>query len=235
MREVHVLSMLNTSRSASRAAAWLRENRPTELFLELPPACEDYLRVADYTEALNLMVEDGLLTPEEAGMLRLEPLLRAAEGCRIHCYLDPLHQLAKREFLQDVLLLSLRARVSGRVDVERWRSAAGRLLKAEERAGEREAAYIASKCTRRGACINLSESACRVLERRGIPVRTHVLAEASKPVDILLGLLRKERSGSSVPDEELERCIRAHLRFLELVETLGYEDAVLRLSSQQDA
>jgi len=231
-----VLSTLNTSRSAGAAASWLRSTRPAELFLELPPACEDYLREAE-PGALELMVEDGLLTPEEAQGIKLAPLLSTARelGCRVHCYLDPLHQLARREFVQELVLLSLRAKVSGRIRVQEWRRAAERLIEAEEKASRREAEYILRRCSGRSACTNLSESACRVLESLGFRVRRHVLAEASRPVDLLLRAVRLERRSGRLRDEELESCVKAHLRFLEMVEELGYEEAVLRLSSQPDA
>lgn len=232
---ITILATVNTSASKDKAVRWLRKlgRRSSTLFLDFPATWEDLIRgIArgrSLGEALEELRKEGLLKePEDTQELRASlPLLRelSSLGKEVYCYRDPLYHDFRRETMEELMLLTLRARLSG-IKAESWRRVIREEVELGLKTAEREARYIADRAAERNTCIDASEEVELGLRKLGYGVRRVVLDEPPKPLDLLRKKVKEEvLYDRRVPDEVVVELVKQHLRFTRLVEERDYEEA----------
>jgi hypothetical protein len=230
---ITILATVNTSASKGKAVRWLRRSSPSALFLDFPVSWEDYIRgVArgrSWREALEELTREGLVKePEDTQELRASlPLLRelSSFGGEVYCYRDPLYHDFRREAMDELMLLTLRAKLSG-IRAESWRRVIREEVELGLRVAEREAEYIAGRAAKRSTCIDASEEVELGLRKLGYGVRRVMLDEPCRPIDVLREKIKEEvLHGFKVPDELVVKLVEQHLRFTELVVERDYEEA----------
>jgi len=251
MGEVRVLALPNHIRAASiRAANLLRLiNNYDALFLNYPRDMEDGVRAlaegAPYEQFVSWLREKGSVQePLGSWEYCARPLLEALRGIllrrpdlSIYCYRDlSLHRLSM-ELAVKTALLTLRACLTGRVQLDEWEGLLTSFLESSRNALGREIRLIQSRLEEHRRAICISDLSGRYiadqLRMRGH--RVHLtypyLPYHFTPLEILMNeLYRAWVRGSRLPKGRVRELLRHHLRFVRdyVVPSNSYDEAYQR-------
>lgn len=236
MKRITNIITINTSYSKSKAVDILKKGGYDCLFLDFGRNQESFIRSiaegADPHAAVALMKDLGLVKePEETQAYRAaQPLFECLPSLdvrapRIYCYKEDATLVLSRDIAVQILLLTVKARV-GKIKAEEWKEVLKEDLFHEQEAAEVEASYIAERAGTRNICMGASEVLVSSLAGSGFHVTELVLDQPCKPLDMLAEKLKRELLlGECVPDEEVERLVKEHVRFVDLILELGYDEA----------
>lgn len=215
---------------AQRIAEFLRAFREGPILFDLAEDFEGFLRDYIRGEISEAELWDNyrMLTGAQeafvrASMRAVEPIIRALRGLKeraaqVHCYQSLRSIVESYRISERMVLLQLRSRIRGKVDVGEWK----RILLAEAGCAERfwedalEAITEKIKGHRVGAMLydgDLGELK-RGLEQEGISLEVLPLGRYWRsPLDVLRAMMRRGEVG----DEVIEMCVRRHMEYLSLV------------------
>jgi len=230
-RRMKVLLTVETRSSKARAGSLLDPSLDC-LFLDLPMDHTQYLgRMAegeDPEEVLREMERRGKIRiPEDLQEFRSLPALlrHLPRGVRLFGYRDPSSYRLSRETAEDLLRLTLRAKL-GRIRAGEWKEVLRREVLNRLEACRLEADFIASRAGEENACLDATPELISLLEGMGFEVEVEVVDPPCRPLDLLMSRVREEvLGGRKVGEEEVEELVREHLSFVGLVVERGYERA----------
>jgi hypothetical protein len=232
LARMRVLLTVETRSSKQRAGSRLEPSCEC-LFLDLPMDHTQYLRRMAEGENPERVVREmesrgKVRIPEDLQELRaLGSLLRVLSGreVRIFGYRDPSSYRISRETAEDLLRLTVRAKL-GRIRVEEWKEVLRREVGNRREAAVLEADFIASRAGEENACLDAPPELVSLLSERGFEMEVETVDPPCRPLDLLLSRVREEMlGGREVGEEEVKGLVREHLRFVDLVVERGYERA----------
>jgi len=232
LARMRVLLTVETRSSKRRAASRLGPSCRC-LFLDLPMDQTRYLRRLAEGESPERVVGEmesrgKVRIPEDLQELRaLDPLLRVLSGreVRIFGYRDPSSYRISRETAEDLLRLTVRAKL-GRIRAGEWKEVLRREVESRLEAAGLEADFIASRAEEENVCLDAPAELVSLLSERGFEMEVETVDPPCRPLDLLLSRVREERlGGREVGEEEVGGLVREHLRFVDLVVERGYERA----------
>ena len=211
---------LNTSWNLKKLIEILREESFDVLFINLPQEFEPYLkkfkelqRVATfYAQELNAL--ESLINNLKTYNLNI----------KLHCYVDNEHARKKREIDTRLLNLVLKAKL-GKTVVEEWKETIMDDINSNKDFAEYEALSIIEKSGKNNACIGLNEEIERFLIEEGYEVKRLQLYDFKRPIDKLYSLVKREMRGEIIDNSEFVATIRQHIKFIDAVIEIGYEEA----------
>lgn len=224
-------------RAAVEAVEKIRRLRPQVVFIDLPESINDAVLELVSSGDLERFVEElerRLPKPASAWIKEYEPIIRSipalAGTLDVVCYLDSDSFKMSAERSIELAILTARAIVTGRIEVEEWLRILRGDLEAHEAVAEAQAERLAdlSMGYERSLCISsmgVREVKERLMER-GVRVWVRYLGQPHHftPLEILRRII--SRSGE-VGREEAEALIREHLKFIrEYVYKKPYPQAV---------
>ncbi len=223
--------------SSERVCEWLRSKKVDILFIDLPMDLEhtiryyiegkinegefwnDYAKLTGlqepYMVALNYWLEPTLkFLPE---------LKNHIPWLKVHCYGDFDYHLWARKMSEKLLILAYRSRVAERIDVENWRE----IFREDHELSELMENNIIENILE-----NIEPDFENVIVYRGIPknLKQH-LKKAGYPVELVylqrywrpplnvLSLLFWFFGEEHVSDDQIEKCVSAHLKYLDFILT----------------
>ncbi|MEM3574344.1 MAG: hypothetical protein QXQ76_01180 [Candidatus Bathyarchaeia archaeon] len=230
MSKVISLAPYGLRSRSQRIAEFLRTFREGPILFDLAEDFEGFLR--DYIKGeiseAELWDSYRILTGAQeafvrASMRAVEPIIRALRGFReraaqVHCYQSLESVVESYRVAERIVLLQLRSKVRGKVDVSEWK----RALLAEAKCAERfwsetlDAIMEKIKGHRLSAMLydgDLGELK-RGLEREGVSLEALPLGRYWRTsLDVLRAMMRRRDVG----DEEIELCVKRHMDYLNLV------------------
>jgi len=236
-RVLNVCSGLTTY-SKENALEMLEGEEWSELYLRLPVDWEDAIRAIgdgfDFDSVVEEMTDLGQVRmPEDAQIVRSwKPFLEQMWGMigerKVHCLMDPVSFGQQRQISLDLAAASVKARI-GYLDLEEWRGLLEEDVLLLIREGEQEARLLSSNAKEDTACVDLSYESERRLEENGFLVRRMATGTVELPLSSLKGeMMNAKETGEEVSDERMEKGIRDHLWFLELLmASSSFEEACL--------
>jgi hypothetical protein len=231
--KITILTTVNTTRSKQRAVDWLEDRDYDCLFLDLPIDQEEFIREialgAGYTKVLRYMRNSGLIKePEDVQFYRsYEPIFERLYklNSEIYCYRDVMHHSFSREIMSELLIMTLRAKLS-RINVEEWRKVIEEEVKFEMKCAKREGSFIAQKARKNNVCIDANEEVERYLKNKGYDVELIEINRSYKPLDVLKRRIREGMIyGEEISDETISKLVRDHIRFIDIIKEKNFEDA----------
>jgi len=234
--EVGILVKPPSRRAAVEAAEGVRRLRPQALLLGLPEDLEDLiaeLASGSGFDEFEQMVERKFPSSECFLIKEYEPVLKAIPDLSVLvdvcCYKDSASFRRSVEKSVDLAVLTLRAAVSGRVNVEDWL----RLLKADVEAAEsgleKEVERISEMAWEYDRVVCISDFTARKirekLEEEGVKPWIRYLGQPYHftPLEVL----KRKLARGDVDKEEAEELIREHVKFIrEYVYRKSFPEAV---------
>ncbi|RLI74848.1 hypothetical protein DRO97_04810 [Archaeoglobales archaeon] len=209
---------LNAAWCVEKLVEILRKEEFDTVFINLPIEFEPYFRSKSFTELQRIA------TFYIHDLNALEPLVNANLNIKIYCYKDNDHSNKERNTSIDLLNLVLRAKL-GRINVEEWKEVIMDDLKSNTEFAEYEAIRIVERVGNKNACLNLNEEVESFLRKEGFEVEKVWLYDFSRPIDKLYNLVKKEMNGEIIDDKEFEELIHKHIKFIDTVIEIGYDEA----------
>lgn len=209
--------VLNTAWCVEKLVEILRKEEFDTVFIDLPVEFESYLskHFGDLQRMATFHTQD---------LNALEPLIKSNLNIKIYCYKDNDHSSKERNTSVNLLNLVLKAKL-GKINVEDWKEAIMDDLKSNAEFAEYEAIRIVEKAGKKNACLNLNEDAESFLRNQGFEVKKVWLYDFSRPIDKLYNLVKKEMEGEIIDDKEFEELIHEHVKFIDTVIEIGYDEA----------
>jgi len=233
-----------TSFSKENALELLHGEKWEELHLRLPKDWEGGILAMkegfDFKSVLEEMSELGQVRiPEDAQMVRswkpfLEGVWSLAGNREVHCFMDPLSFAQHRQISLDLASESIKARL-GFLDIGSWRELLEEEAHLSMRDGKEEASRLTRSAGEGAACVDLPSESERRLVDEGFRITRISLGGAELPLSTLKGkMIRARVGGEEVPDESIEKGVREHLEFLELLLcSNSFDEACLAWSTER--
>jgi hypothetical protein len=249
MSKVISLASYGLRSRGERIAEFLRAFRRGPILFDLAEDFEVFLRSYIREEISEEELWNGyrMLTgaPEafiRASMRALEPIVRALRGFKerasqVHCYQRLSSVVESYRIAERIVLLQLRSKIRGKVDVGEWRKVLSEEASCAERFWGEALEAILEKIGDNPVSALLYDGDIGELklelERRGISLEIFPLGRYWKtPLDVLRSMMRR----GDVSDEEIEACIRRHADYLSLViRSRDLEEAHERWSSHMES
>ncbi len=210
--------VLNAAWCTEKLVEVLRNEGFDAIFVNLPLEFEPYLSLENF-ESLQ-----RIATFYVHDLNALQPLVRANLNAKIYCYKDNDHSNRERKTSTSLLNLVLKAKL-GKINVEEWKEAIMDDLKSNVEFAEYEAIRIVEKARNKNACINLNDKIEDFLRKEGFKVEKVWLYDFKRPIDKLYNLVRREMEGEVIDDKEFEELIQKHIKFIDTVIEIGYDEA----------
>lgn len=208
--------VLNTVWNVEKMVEILKERKIDTIFVNLPVEFESYLKDLHF-KSLQRMATFYMHDLEA-----LNPLMNL--NVKIYCYKDGSHSKKERDVTTNLLNLVLKAKL-GVVNVEEWKETIMEDLKANKEFAEYEAIRIIERLGNKNACLNLNENVENFLRREGFEIEKIWLYDFKRPIDRLYELVKREMRGEIIDDKEFERLIHKHVKFIDTVIEIGYDEA----------
>ncbi|MFQ5711596.1 MAG: hypothetical protein ACE5GD_07430 [Candidatus Geothermarchaeales archaeon] len=227
MTRITILSTINLKTSNKKAVAFLRREGCDNLFLDFPRDQEKHIRSLALgippQEVIQRLRDEGLIRePEDTQRYRAaEPLFdylpHMSPETGIYCFGDPVYHRASGRMMGEILVLTWRSKLMG-IKIDEWVRALGEELRLRVGCAEREAEAIAARARGASVCVGASEDIGSHLEERGFRVEFVELDRSYSPLDVLRGKMWEAMlSGDEVPDETVEKLVRYHIKFTDLI------------------
>ncbi len=143
----------------------------------------------------------------------------------VYCYKEDASVVLSRDAAVRMLILTMKAKI-GKIEIKEWRKIIEDEIYNEIGSAESEASYIAERAGGRSICIDGSEELMNSLSDLRFEVEEMILDRPCKPLDILGHKIKREiLYGEVVSDEEIKSFIESHLRFVDMIIEMGYEEA----------
>lgn len=229
MPEIAALLTLGFKRAYERAVEWLKKARYRSILIDLPEDFEPFLRTYMKGECgleevwRHYRYLTGLSQPfVDSLRYQMDPLFeylsRETPPEEAYCYHDLSFHVESFKLAEEILLLEYRQRVASGVKAEDWRRI---LLKEAERsreALERVRENIKEKVKDRGLNVMLYggylNALMETLKKDGYSIRVVCLRDYWKsPLDVLRTMFARRE----VSDEELMKCVKEQMKYLDLV------------------
>ena len=236
MKQITNIITINTGYSKGKAVDILKKGGYECLFLDFGRNQESFIRNiaqgADPGLAVEMMKDLGLVKePEETQDYRAaKPLFEClpsleVSASNLYCYKEDASLILSSDVAVRILLLTAKARV-GRVEAEEWKEVMRDDIYNEIEAAEGEANYIVERAGKTNICMGASEELVTSLSGSGFRVEEIVVDPPCKPLDLFATKIKMEMlKGEVVREEEVERLVEDHLRFVDLILERGYDEA----------
>ncbi|MEM2943531.1 MAG: hypothetical protein QW087_02170 [Methanomassiliicoccales archaeon] len=233
---ITLISSVQTSWSKRKVLEVLEKLKWNSIFLPLPKAWEDAIVALrqgfDFYEIVRDMEDSGVIRlPEDKRLITSwEPLIRGisliAPSKKIRCYRDISSIDCERQIAIEYMLLALRSR-AGRIDVNQWKELIYEEIDISRRESQTDARKLKSEITDSAVCVDSSGDLEASLRSEGIEVRKVIVDMPMLPLDILRNEMKYYiTAGREIPDDLVERRIKEHLIFLDLViSSHSFDDA----------
>jgi len=224
---IAILAAPNLRTSYVKIAERLKGLDYDALFLNLPENLEPLVR--DLVEkrlsygALIEEVRERKLVPEPVTGWRYtaEPLLKSLTGAKLHksglelyCYKDVNYNIISASISGKIALLTFRAQITGKVNIEDWKRIFRKGIECEREALKREVDSIDEKAGHECSCVSGlgGENLERFLKEKGHSVNLTNIEEFYHPTP--LEILEERLAKEDDPNEEVEELIREHLEYV---------------------
>jgi len=246
---VEVFALPTHLRAASeRMAEVLRGSEFDALFLNISRRLNKLVKAlaegAPYEEFIERAREEALIPePLSSWEYAEKPILLAVKGIlnerpelEIWCYKRPEAVQLSVRVAEEIARLVLRTCLTGKVDLDEWRSLLRRFSEASAGFLEDEAEYVAERARgkERAICISgingrrLKEhlSRCKVKASLSYPVVPYHLT----PIEVLVREVERERRSSVEDDERIIKIIRYHVNFVRnyILTSRTYDEAYFK-------
>mgnify|MGYP000313990961 CR=1 FL=1 len=254
INEVEILVLPHNLRIASeRAAAFLRSFDFDVLYLNIPRELgiliEDLALGAPYEEFINRVSESGILRELLVSWeYRIKPILLAVRGLKIRkphleiiCYRNRKLESLSVEKSEEIAALTLRVSITGRIDVEEWKSVVYRMLCETAMLTNEEDSYIYENWIRHSgkrAILLMDYLPKRLLnefKKNGVKtiLRYAFTPYYFTPLEVLIretAMALEEKGKSSIDNERIEVLVRMHVEFIRdyILVSENYDEAYFK-------
>lgn len=229
MSRIEILVVPDLYTSYRKSVEHLEESSYRDLFLNQPRDLEQHLSAVarnklTYGDLIHKIMEEELIAePIDGWRYPVEPLLKSLPRLKaknkeltIHCCVNPAYYRLRIEKASELARLTLRSNMTGRVEVEEWKTTIMDLVNKKPEELEREVGVIDRRAGERAVCISGydGKSLEELLSEEGHEVTRIEVEEFyhPKPLERLEGKLEKSRG--KTPEEEIKTLVREHLSYV---------------------
>ena len=240
MPTIIALILAKFRKGSERVASWLAREGYDSLFLDLPRDMENFLKTHMDGELSfeGLWRSYGHLTGFQKPFINalrytIDPIVNALTRLRhrmpdlwIYCYQDLEHHMEAARLSERLLLLETKGRVSGRISVEEWRKLLRDEVECETSGFVKSVENIAEEAIDHSRNVVLYRGMVKPLksymEAKEFKVEALYLQHYWRSPLEVLRTIAWTQGVDNVSDDEIRRCVRYHLRYLDYV--LSSED-----------
>jgi len=224
---IAILAAPNLRTSYMKIAERLKGLYCDSLFLNFPENLEPLVRdLVENRLSYRAFIEEirkRKLVPEPINGWRYtaEPLLKSLieakllkSGLQLYCYKDVNHNMISANIAGKIALLTFRANMTGKINIEDWKKIFNRGIYCEREALRKEVDSIDEKASHECSCVSGlgGENLGRCLTERGHSVSLTNIEEFYHPTP--LEILEERMAKEDMPNEEVEELIREHLEYV---------------------
>ncbi len=235
MPKITVLMLTRFREGAEKAASWLARENYESLFLELPIDLEKFLMDCIDGEASieELWRSYGYLTGIQKPFINalrytVDPIIGALTqphhrmpNLKILCYQDLENHIEATKLSERLLLMEMRGRTRGRIEVEEWRTLLRDELKCAEVGLRKSIENIVEEATAYSRSVVLHRGMVKpfknYLEAEGFTVEAIYLQHYWRSPLEALRVIAWTEGVDNISDDLITRCVQCHLKYLNYV------------------